>query len=265
MLFQQKPRLLLMLLLLLGPCAERAAVAQPCLLCRTERCPDKVGISDWCGSGPDPLALPRRKAIVNPSTSATIESEPAGAQVHLDNPNGELLGVTPLRGLALKDPSRRYFLVRSGFLTQELRIDARRTGQVYRLVLQLEPQAQPPIPADPGQQGIPPTVTAPLGPSTTLVPRAPSATLPRPLSVRRKWLAGLGGATALGALSVAVTLTVLTHDPTRRVVTGPEVPCPSQEYMCFYNFTPGYAAAYGLVGVSALTMILSLVVPARPG
>jgi hypothetical protein len=46
----------------LGACllllVDASASGQPCVLCRTERCPTKADVPEWCGAGRDPLARP---------------------------------------------------------------------------------------------------------------------------------------------------------------------------------------------------------------
>lgn len=53
----------------------RDARAQACLTCRTEKCPNKEGLPDWCGEGPDPL----QRAARPPDRSAEPRKSPQGA------------------------------------------------------------------------------------------------------------------------------------------------------------------------------------------
>lgn len=56
------------------------AEAQPCLTCRTERCPAKEGLEDWCGAGADPLARARRPAHRPEHRAACEEGRAASAR-----------------------------------------------------------------------------------------------------------------------------------------------------------------------------------------
>lgn len=69
-------RFFLVLLALLWPAI---AAGQPCLTCRTERCPQKTTLKEWCGEGQDPLRRaerPRRKKDV-PASAAKTTPAPA--------------------------------------------------------------------------------------------------------------------------------------------------------------------------------------------
>ena len=100
----------------------QAAHAQPCITCRTERCPNKSNVDEWCGNGADP------QAPQHASDALEVESTPSGATVHLDSDGGPVLGKTPL-SLKLR-PGRVVVLTRPGYVSQRLET-THRSGRVH--------------------------------------------------------------------------------------------------------------------------------------
>ncbi len=91
----RRPSSLIILLLLIGaiclPAPKVHAHGQACVICRTERCPDKPTLRDawWCGQGADPRAItPRpKRRVVQPPRPAPVQPEaPALAQPEVVSP-----------------------------------------------------------------------------------------------------------------------------------------------------------------------------------
>src|SRR5436309_2620092 len=63
------------------------AGAQPCVTCRTEKCPRKASLVEWCGAGKDPLAkkkppkAPRGDGGGGKTFVVRVESTPGKAVV----------------------------------------------------------------------------------------------------------------------------------------------------------------------------------------
>lgn len=229
------PRILLAVLS--GFFVGDAAWAQPCITCRTERCPTKAGLKLWCETGKEPAASerpssPRARAERLP---ILIGSEPPGATVHLGSPQGTALGKTPIRDAVLAPGRYRLWLILPGYQAAALdvAVEAHGPRQFYASLEPLvplgqAPTAQPkaaagaataqrrnPPPAQPAVPTglLPPAVAAaipaaqvPAGPSPLMVStsaKSPSysagSTEVKPI-YKRPWFWGV--MTAVGAVTV---------------------------------------------------------------
>ena len=125
-------------------CASIAA-AQPCITCRTEKCPTKTGLSDWCGDGKDPLArsTPAGRSDKARKKSAkrfhvNIESVPAGATVTITG--DEMTScLTPCK-LELKAGAYHLATQLAGFRTAERALDV---NEAQAVTESLEKEAVP--------------------------------------------------------------------------------------------------------------------------
>lgn len=115
----------LMCLILTAP-----AWGQPCITCRSERCPTKADVKAWCGTGRDPL-LPQHPVAAPGLVRQTIrlDSEPAGATVRLGGPKGDILGVTPIKEVSLGQGHYRLWLTLPGYQAAALEIDVQPRGE----------------------------------------------------------------------------------------------------------------------------------------
>lgn len=86
-------------LLLLAPCD--LAWGQACITCRTEKCPNKTSLQEWCGTGKDPSKKARPKAD-KPEKETPEPVIPSNPPVLA--PMGE---VTPPPGMRVKEMDLR--------------------------------------------------------------------------------------------------------------------------------------------------------------
>lgn len=152
--------------LLLGLGWERPAQSQPCLTCRTERCPTKPNLKAWCGAPcKDPLApCPTHEPPAQPRVQ--VLSEPAGATVRLGSAKGSILGVTPLKDVELARGRHQLWLSLPGYedRTLEVQVQARGPKQFSATLRPLAERVQPAV-----------APAVPLTPMAALAPAAPDA------------------------------------------------------------------------------------------
>lgn len=153
------------LLLCLGMATP--AWSQPCLTCRTDRCPTKPDLKAWCGAPcKDPLAPPCPTHEPPAQPRIQVGSEPAGATVRLGSAKGYILGVTPLKGVELARGRHQLWLSLPGYeeTTLEVQVQARGAKQFFATLQPL---------AEPAQQAVAPA--KPAAPMAALVPATTSA------------------------------------------------------------------------------------------
>lgn len=145
--------------LLGGTGAIGTAFAQPCLTCRTERCPTKSDIKAWCGAGKDPLAAerpPSGRPVVE-RQAIQVASNPAGATVRLGGPRGDILGVTPLKDVVLAHGRYQLWMTLPGYQAAvlEVVVEARGPRQFFaslRPLAEAVKQSDLPPPAEPAKE-----------------------------------------------------------------------------------------------------------------
>lgn len=130
--------------------APSVSEAQPCITCRTEKCPTKKGMTDWCGSGADPQApAPSTSpSSANPAPpikhsllKLRIESEPPGALLQID---GRAALLRAPATAALSKGSHIVIATLPSHEARTLTVELSKSGQVARLSLQ--PIVAPPPP-----------------------------------------------------------------------------------------------------------------------